>query len=59
MVSRNTELREKGVRLGVISDPGDETAETIDKILDKSGILEFFEPELRTTSACSSNSSTP
>ena len=42
-----TELREKGVRLGVISDTGDETAETIDEILEKSGILDFFEPKLR------------
>jgi hypothetical protein len=39
-------LRDEGVRLGVISDTGDETAETINEILEKSGILQFFEPEL-------------
>ncbi|MDQ3802364.1 MAG: HAD family hydrolase [Acidobacteriota bacterium] len=41
-----TELRDKGVRLGVISNTGDETAETMDEILKKSGILDYFEPNL-------------
>ncbi|HEX8354857.1 MAG TPA: HAD family hydrolase, partial [Pyrinomonadaceae bacterium] len=39
-------LQEKGVRLGVISDTGAEAAETVEEILKKSGIYEFFEPEL-------------
>jgi hypothetical protein len=41
-----TALRDKGVRLGVISDTGDESAETVNEILEKSGILKYFEPEL-------------
>jgi len=40
------ELRQRGIRLGIISDTGDETEKTVNEVLEKSGIYEFFTPEL-------------
>jgi FMN phosphatase YigB (HAD superfamily) len=40
-------LRQRPVRLGVISNTGADGHETVDAVLAKSGLLAFFEPELR------------
>jgi FMN phosphatase YigB (HAD superfamily) len=40
-------LRQRHVRLGVISNTGADGHETVDAVLAKSGLLAFFEPELR------------
>lgn len=39
-------LREDGVRLGIISNTGNETADTVNNVLQKSGLAEFFEKDL-------------
>src|SRR5882757_8793756 len=40
-------LRQRHVRLGLISNTGADGHETVDAVLSKSGLLAFFEPELR------------
>jgi FMN phosphatase YigB (HAD superfamily) len=40
-------LRQRQVRLGLISNTGADGHETVDAVLAKSGLLAFFEPELR------------
>ncbi|ADB73940.1 M28 family peptidase [Geodermatophilus obscurus] len=39
-------LRQRKVRLGVVSDPGPLPAEEVDRALAEVGLLEFFEPDL-------------
>jgi bacterial leucyl aminopeptidase len=41
-----TELRERGARLGIISNRGDIPAEEVNQALHTAGLLDFFEPEL-------------
>lgn len=41
------QLKLRGLRLGLISNTGQETGEAVDQILQVAGILEFFEPPLR------------
>jgi hypothetical protein len=40
-------LRAKGLRLGIISNTGDDGKDVVDNVLDGAGILSFFEPTLR------------
>ena len=40
------ELRERGARLGILSDRGPLSAEAVNQALDIAGLWEFFEPEL-------------
>jgi hypothetical protein len=40
------QLHDDGKRLGVISNIGNNTAENVERVLDESGILTFFEPDL-------------
>ena len=41
-----TELRERGARLGIISNRGDIPAEEVNQALQTAGLRDFFEPEL-------------
>jgi bacterial leucyl aminopeptidase len=40
------ELRDSGVRLGIISEIGQETEEDVGRLLDDTGLYEFFEPSV-------------
>jgi FMN phosphatase YigB (HAD superfamily) len=40
------QAHDDGKRLGVISNIGNNTAENVERVLDESGILTFFEPDL-------------
>ena len=40
------ELRSNGVRLGIISNIGQETAENVRRVLEEGGIYDYFEPDL-------------
>ena len=42
-----TELRDRGLRLGIISNTGDDDGTAVDAILDRAGIRDFFEAPLR------------
>jgi hypothetical protein len=41
------ELRSRGLRLGVISNTGDDDGTAVDAVLERAGIRDFFEPALR------------
>lgn len=41
-----TELRSTGLRLGIISNTGDESADLINKVLQKGGLADFFDDDL-------------
>ena len=40
------QLQEEDIRLGVISNIGNDTAENVERVLEKLGILAFFDPDL-------------
>jgi Haloacid dehalogenase-like hydrolase len=41
------ELHRRGLRLGVISNTGEDGGKAVDAVLERAGILDFFEPALR------------
>jgi hypothetical protein len=41
------ELRDRGLRLGVISNTGEDDGPAVDAVLERAGIRDFFEPSLR------------
>ena len=42
-----SDLQDKGLRLGIISNTGDDGRPTVDAVLNASGILDYFNPILR------------
>ena len=45
------QLKDNNIRLGIISNTGDNPAETVDRVLEEAGLLKFFESNLRIYSA--------
>jgi leucyl aminopeptidase len=41
------QLKERGLKMGLISNTGEDTGTQIDQVLESAGILHFFEPPLR------------
>jgi FMN phosphatase YigB (HAD superfamily) len=42
-----SDLQHQGIRLGIISNTGDDGRETVDAVLRAAGIVDYFEPGLR------------